>query len=76
MLVLTRKLGETIRVGDNVTLTVLDVRGGNVKVGIEAPAEVRILRGELPNWTKASLRANPARIAAGKTRFDRARIVA
>ena len=37
MLVLTRKLGETVHVGDNVTITVLDVRGGNVKVGIEAP---------------------------------------
>jgi carbon storage regulator len=76
MLVLTRKPGESIRVGDDITLTVLDVRGGHIKLGIEAPADVRILRGELPNWTKSSPEARTARIVAGKTRFARARIVA
>lgn len=76
MLVLTRKLGETVHVGDNVTITVLDVRGGNVKVGIEAPDDVRILRGELPNWTKVSPTTGPSRFVAGQTRFNRARIVA
>jgi carbon storage regulator len=54
VLVLSRKQGETVCVGDNITLTVLEVRGNNIKVGIEAPQSVRIVRGELPNWTERS----------------------
>jgi carbon storage regulator CsrA len=48
MLVLTRKHQEQIRIGDNVTLTILRVKGNTVKVGIEAPRDVRVVRGELP----------------------------
>lgn len=47
MLILTRKLGEVIRVGDVVTVRVLEVRGSNVRLGIEAPADVRIYREEV-----------------------------
>ena len=47
MLVLTRKIGETIRIGDEVTLQVLAVRGGQVRLGLSAPSEVRILRDEI-----------------------------
>ena len=47
MLVLTRKTGEKVRVGSNVTLVVLAIKGGQVLIGIEAPAQVRILRGKL-----------------------------
>lgn len=47
MLVLTRKLGENIRIGDSVKITVLEVRSGQVKLGIEAPPEVRVHRGEI-----------------------------
>ena len=47
MLVLTRKLGENIRIGDNVKITVLEVRSGQVKLGIEAPAEVKVHREEI-----------------------------
>ena len=47
MLVLTRKLGEVIRVGDAVTVHVLEVRGNQVRLGVEAPAEVRIYREEV-----------------------------
>src|SRR5207249_2897346 len=47
MLVLTRKLGEVIRVGDSVTVRVLEVRGNQVRLGVEAPAEVRIYREEV-----------------------------
>ena len=39
MLVLTRKVGERIRIGDEVTLQVLEVRGGQVRLGLAAPAE-------------------------------------
>lgn len=47
MLVLTRKLGEIIRVGDAVTVRVLEVRGNQVRLGVDAPAEVRIYREEV-----------------------------
>ncbi len=48
MLVLTRKRQEQIRIGDNITLTILKVKGNTVRVGIEAPRDVRVVRGELP----------------------------
>ena len=47
MLVLTRKLGENIRIGDNVKITVLEVRGTQVKLGIEAPPDVIVHREEI-----------------------------
>ena len=47
MLVLTRKVGETIRIGDEVTVQVLAVRGGQVRLGLAAPARVRIFREEV-----------------------------
>ncbi len=47
MLVLTRKIGEQILIGDDIKVTLLRVRGNTVRIGIEAPPEVRIIRGEL-----------------------------
>ncbi|TWT75905.1 Carbon storage regulator [Posidoniimonas polymericola] len=47
MLVLTRKANEKIRIGDNITITILRTKGKTVRVGIEAPNEVAVLRGEL-----------------------------
>ncbi len=47
MLVLTRKHQETIRIGDNITITVLKTKGKTVRLGIEAPMEVPVIRGEL-----------------------------
>ena len=49
MLVLSRKLEEEIKIGDNITVTVLRVKGSTVKIGITAPRDVRVMRGELPN---------------------------
>ena len=48
MLVLQRKLDETIVIGECVKVTVLEVCGGRVRLGIEAPPEVPIRRAELP----------------------------
>jgi carbon storage regulator CsrA len=48
MLVLTRKLQEQIRIGDHITITVLRVKGNTVRVGIEVPRDVRVVRAELP----------------------------
>lgn len=47
MLVLTRKYQEKIRIGDNITITVLRAKGKAVRLGIEAPSNVRVIRGEL-----------------------------
>lgn len=47
MLVLSRKQNERIRVGDSVVVTVVRVSGDKVRIGIEAPADVRVLRDEL-----------------------------
>ena len=47
MLVLSRKLGENIRVGDDIKVIVLDVRGGQVKLGIDAPQSVAVHRQEV-----------------------------
>ena len=48
MLVLTRKTTEKIQIGENVTITILRVKGQAVRVGIDAPRDVRIVRTELP----------------------------
>ncbi len=47
MLVLTRKLNQEIQIGDNVKITVLKIKGNTVRLGIEAPRNVRVVRGEL-----------------------------
>jgi carbon storage regulator CsrA len=47
MLVLTRKLGEEILIGDNIRITVARVNGNRVALGIDAPDSVRIIRAEL-----------------------------
>lgn len=48
MLVLSRRLQEQIRIGDQITITILRVKGNTVRIGIEAPRDTRILRAELP----------------------------
>ena len=50
MLVLTRKLNEEICIGDNVTISVLKIKGNTVRIGVNAPREVRVLRGEIPRF--------------------------
>lgn len=47
MLVLTRKQQERIHIGEGITITVLKLKGSAVRLGIEAPAEVSVVRGEL-----------------------------
>lgn len=47
MLVLTRKADQKIQIGPNVTITVIEVKGRYVRLGIEAPRDVRIVRSEI-----------------------------
>ncbi len=47
MLILTRKIGETIWINDEIEITVSEVKGDQVKIGINAPHIMEILRGEL-----------------------------
>lgn len=47
MLILTRRVGETLVIGDNVTVTVLGVRGNQVRIGVNAPKNVTVHREEI-----------------------------
>jgi carbon storage regulator len=63
MLVLTRKTQERIQIGDNVTITVVRIKGNTVRVGIEAPQEIRVVRGELAEREKADASSGDSREA-------------
>jgi len=54
MLILTRRIGETLKIGDNISVTVLDVKGSQVRVGVVAPKNVVVLREELVNRAHVS----------------------
>jgi len=47
MLILTRRVGETLVIGDDVTVTVLSVRGNQVRIGVNAPKDVTVHREEI-----------------------------
>jgi carbon storage regulator len=47
MLILTRKLGEKINIGDDITVTLIEIKGAQVKLGIEAPKTIEIHRQEV-----------------------------
>ena len=47
MLILTRKVGESVLIGNDISITILSVRGNQVKLGVEAPKEVSVHREEI-----------------------------
>lgn len=84
MLVLTRKHQEKIRIGDHITITVLKTKGKTVRLGIEAPAEIPVIRGELSfvgqavEWTtdneeKEDSESAPSRKTGDFSHVDRVR---
>ena len=65
MLILTRRVGETLIIGDEVSLTVLGVRGNQVRVGVNAPKEVSVHRKEIYERIKKEKEGNSAKLKTG-----------
>jgi carbon storage regulator len=63
VLVLSRKIGERILIGDKITVTVVKIGHGGVRIGVEAPAELSVVREELAQELQRAERA----LASGKT---------
>lgn len=61
MLILTRRVGETITIGENVTVTVLGVKGNQVRVGTNAPVEIPIHREEIAKRIEVQRPSNDPR---------------
>lgn len=65
MLLLTRKLGENIRIGDDVKITIVEVKGNHVKLGIDAPPSVKVHREEIYERIQQENRRAQAALEAG-----------
>ena len=63
MLVLSRKVGERILIGDKIAITVVKISHGGVRIGVEAPTELAVVREELANELERTERA----LACGET---------
>jgi carbon storage regulator len=59
MLILTRRIGETLMIGDEVTVTVLAVKGGQVRLGVNAPKDVPVHREEIFHRLQPETAAEP-----------------
>lgn len=68
MLILTRRVGETLMVGDDVTVTVLGVKGNQVRIGVNAPKDVAVHREEIyDRIRKENEGAEPAKTENGNS---------
>ena len=57
MLILSRKIDEKIKIGDDITITLIDVHGDQVKIGVEAPKNVKVFRQEVFNAIQSENKA-------------------
>ncbi|HEV3081765.1 MAG TPA: carbon storage regulator [Gemmataceae bacterium] len=73
MLVLSRKPGEKLCIDGNIVVTVLEVKGNRVRIGIEAPDGVRVLRGELYEDWQVESGAQPWESELAADRLSRKR---
>ncbi len=64
MLILSRKINEKIYIGNNITLTIMEVRGDQVKVGIDAPKDVKVFRQEVFNAIQSENKAAASTVKA------------
>lgn len=64
MLILSRKIDEKIKIGDNITITLIDVHGDQVKIGVEAPKNVKVFRQEVFDAIQSE---NKAAVVENKT---------
>jgi carbon storage regulator CsrA len=64
MLVLSRKMGEAVVIGDRIKVNIKKISGGKVQIGVEAPRDVRILRGELDDWSAMSSETDHGDVAS------------
>jgi len=65
MLVLSRKVGESIVIGEGITVTIVDVKGDTVRVGVDAPREVKVQRSEVLEQIARETAAAAEAAAAG-----------
>ncbi len=66
MLILSRKVDEKIKIGSDITLTIIEIHGDQVKVGVEAPKNVKVFRQEVYD----SIQAQNREAAAGSTSLE------
>ena len=71
MLILTRRVGETVMIGDDVTITVLGVKGNQVRVGINAPKNVAVHREEIYERIKREQQSDAERSDSADTPPER-----
>ena len=73
MLVLSRRVGESISIGDNVMVTVVAINGNQIRLGIAAPREVRVLREEIYQAMRSENKAAASGAEAGNRLEDAAK---
>ncbi len=72
MLILTRRVGETVVIGNDVDVTVLGVKGNQVRIGVKAPREVSVHREEIYKRIKEEEHDNQAGTSSGTTQSHKA----